>query len=537
MAAMSQDQEDNLRREIGQLFIVGFHGQTVDENIKKLIRAPYYVGQIVLFQRNVASAAQLAKLTHDLQQVARAGGHERPLIIGIDQENGLVTRIAPPITAQLPGSMAIGATGSPDAAFRVGRGTGEILRSLGINMNCGPVCDVNNNPLNPVIGVRSFGDDPEKVSIMALQNMHGLRDGGVISCAKHFPGHGDTAVDSHYGLPKIEKTWEQLELCEVVPFREVVRNKIESVMTAHIVFGDSSLPATLDPRVLSKLRSGLDFQGVIISDCLEMNAIRTECGGTVQGAVTALKAGCDCVMICHTIDLQTGALEAVFEAAKDNDFAEQLRESLKRVSATRGDMSIETACREPDLKKFWQISAENAKLAQDLYQHSATFVRTSSKLPLRKGNKILFAMPADMPTPSGVVEYGDLQGPVPETPSGYLEVLKSFSPSVEHMKFFQDGRNDKEILDAAAAVDVVILATRNARLSPYQRNMVKALQSAAPCLVVVATCDPYDFLGKDGAFVENYVAIYEPTVAAFKGAADNLFGLRHPTGRLPVQSS
>ncbi|KAK8211755.1 beta-N-acetylglucosaminidase, partial [Phyllosticta paracitricarpa] len=326
---------DKLRRQIGQLFIVGFHGQTVDENIKKLIRAPYYVGQIVLFQRNVFSAAQLAKLTYDLQQVAREAGHERSLIIGIDQENGLVTRIAPPITPQLPGSMALGATGSSEDAYNIGIATGRVLRSLGINMNYGPVCDVNNNPSNPVIGVRSFGDDPAKVAALATANLRGLRDGGVISCAKHFPGHGDTAVDSHYGLPKIEKTWEQLEQCEVVPFREAVDNKIESVMTAHIVFGDSSLPATLDPKVLSKLRSGLNFQGVIISDCLEMNAIRTECGGTVQGAVTALKAGCDCVMICHTIDLQSGALEAVFEAAKEKDFASQLSESYDRVNASR----------------------------------------------------------------------------------------------------------------------------------------------------------------------------------------------------------
>ncbi|KAK7552355.1 putative beta-N-acetylglucosaminidase [Phyllosticta citricarpa] len=536
MAATSLHQ-DKLRRQIGQLFIVGFHGQTVDENIKKLIRAPYYVGQIVLFQRNVFSAAQLAKLTYDLQQVAREAGHERSLIIGIDQENGLVTRIAPPITPQLPGSMALGATGSSEDAYNIGIATGRVLRSLGINMNYGPVCDVNNNPSNPVIGVRSFGDDPAKVAALATANLRGLRDGGVISCAKHFPGHGDTAVDSHYGLPKIEKTWEQLEQCEVVPFREAVDNKIESVMTAHIVFGDSSLPATLDPKVLSKLRSGLNFQGVIISDCLEMNAIRTECGGTVQGAVTALKAGCDCVMICHTIDLQSGALEAVFEAAKEKDFASQLSESYDRVNASRSDMSMETSCSDPNLQKFWQFSADNAKLAEDVYKRSATLVRGTSKLPLLKDSKILFVIPSDMPIPSGVVEYGDLQDAIPKTPSGYLEVLKSFNPFVQHLKFFQDGRNDKEILDAAAAVDTVILATRNARFSPYQRNMAKSLQSAAPSLVVIATCDPYDFLGTDGEFIENYVAIYEPTAAAFKGAADVLFGVCDAAGRLPVQSS
>ncbi|KAK8183646.1 putative beta-N-acetylglucosaminidase [Phyllosticta capitalensis] len=535
MAAASQVQ-DKLRRQIGSLFIVGFHGQTVDQDIKKLIRAPYYVGQIVLFQRNVANATQLAQLTHDLQEVAKEAGHEHPLIIGIDQENGLVTRIAPPITPQLPGSMTLGATGASEDAYNVGKATGRVLRSLGINMNYGPVCDVNNNPSNPVIGVRSFGDDPTKVADLAAANLRGLRDGGIISCAKHFPGHGDTAVDSHYGLPKIEKTWEQLERCEVVPFKRAVENNIESVMTAHIVFGDSSLPATLDPKVLSKLRSNLNYQGVIISDCLEMNAIRTECGGTVQGAVTALKAGCDCVMICHTIALQSGALDAVYAAAEDSSFAEQLTTSHRRVNGTRQDLSLEAACSKPDLQSFYHISAENAKLALDVYKRSATLVRGSKILPLKKDGNMLFILPADMPIPSGVVEYGDLQAPVPETPSGYLEVLKSFNPHIQTMKFFENGSNDKEILDAAAATDTVILATRNARFSPYQRKMARALQAAAPALVVIATCDPYDFLGEDGAFVENYVAIYEPTAAAFQGAADVLFGVCEARGRLPVRA-
>ncbi|EOD52867.1 putative gnat family protein [Neofusicoccum parvum UCRNP2] len=390
--------DDQLRRLIGQLFIVGFHSQTADENIKKLIRAPYFVGQIVLFQRNVSDADQLRRLTAELQQVAQDAGHEHPLTIGIDQENGLVTRIQPPITAQLPGSMALGATAAVDDAYNVGRATGRALRAFGINMNYAPVCDVNNNPSNPVIGVRSFSDDPSAVARLAAANLNGLRDEGVIPCVKHFPGHGDTAVDSHYGLPVIQRSWADMEQCELVPFRRAVAEQVPAVMTAHIVIGDSKLPATLDAAVLRSLRDDLKFAGVIVSDCLEMNAIRTECGGTVKGAVTALQSGCDSVMICHTIDLQTGALEAVFDQAKkDSAFRQQLQESHGR------------------------------------------------------------------------------------------------------------------------------------------RTMALELASKVPNLVVVATCDPYDFLEDD--VIKTYLTIYEPTSSAFKAAADVLFGATAAQGTLPVQQA
>ncbi|KAL1643073.1 hypothetical protein SLS58_005042 [Diplodia intermedia] len=523
--------DEGLRRLIGRLFIVGFHSQTPDENIKRLIRAPYYVGQIVLFQRNVRDAKQLAALTAELQQIAKDAGHDRPLTIAIDQENGLVTRITPPITAQLPGSMTLAAARSSDDAYNVGCATARALRAFGINMNYGPVCDVNNNPENPVIGVRSFSDDPYAVARLASANLSGLRAEGVIPCVKHFPGHGDTAVDSHYGLPLIQKSWDDMETCELVPFRRAITENVPAVMTAHIVLGASKLPATLDPAVLRTLRNDLNFSGVIVSDCLEMNAIRTECGGTVQGSVTALKAGCDAVMICHTIDLQIGALHAVFDAAKkDPDFVRQLEQSYARV----GSFNEERYTRSQTALDLPTINKQNSELASKVYASSTTAVRMESDvLPLTKSQRLVFISPGEKPVASGVVEYGQVESRGPYTPPGFVDILKTHNPGIKNYRFYEDGSNLDEVLKAAKAADAVVLATRNARLAPYQTDMALKLADAVKKLVVVATCDPYDFLSTER--IKNYLTIYEPTPAAFTAAADVLFGINKAQGHLPVE--
>lgn len=258
------------------------------------------MGAIVLFQRNVGSASQLLELTNSLQELARSSGHEQGLFIGIDQENGLVTRIKPPIAAQLPGLMALGATGDASSAYEVASATAEVLKGFGINMNYGPIADVNSEPKNPVIGVRSPSDDPEVVGRFVSAQIKAFREHGVVSCAKHFPGHGDTAVDSHYGLPVIAKQRDKLEACEFVPFRRAAMEGVDSVMTAHIAMpgladskvddngASKSLPASLNPDAIKILREDMKFDGVILSDCLEMDGVRATYG-TEKGAVMAIK--------------------------------------------------------------------------------------------------------------------------------------------------------------------------------------------------------------------------------------------------------
>jgi beta-N-acetylhexosaminidase len=273
---------------------VGFHGLRPSEDIKALITT-HKVGAVILFSRNIADTSQLFDLTNSLQDIAREAGHKHPLFIAIDQENGLVTRLKSPLATQLPGSMALGATGDVSNAYRVASATAETLKSFGINMNYAPIADVNSEPKNPVIGVRSPSDEPETVGRFVSAQVRGLKEGGVISCVKHFPGHGDTAVDSHYGLPVIPKSRQQLDSCELVPFRRAVVEGVDSVMTAHIALpgleddGESKrLPASLNPVVIDILRAEMKYEGMIISDCLEMDGVRATFG-TEQGAVMALK--------------------------------------------------------------------------------------------------------------------------------------------------------------------------------------------------------------------------------------------------------
>jgi beta-N-acetylhexosaminidase len=268
------------------------------EDIKTLI-TKHKTGAIILFQRNVSSASQLIDLTNSLQGIARSAGHKQNLFIAIDQENGLVTRIKSPVAAQLPGSMALGATGEASNAYKVASATAEVLKGFGINMNYAPIADINSEPKNPVIGVRSPSDNPEAVGRFASAQIKGLREGGIVPCVKHFPGHGDTAVDSHYGLPVISKNRALLDACELVPFRRAVVEGVESVMTAHIslpslvdsttISGSSkALPASLSPDAIKILREEMKYDGMIVSDCLEMDGVRATFG-TEKGAVMALK--------------------------------------------------------------------------------------------------------------------------------------------------------------------------------------------------------------------------------------------------------
>lgn len=242
--------------------------------------------------------SQLLKLTSSLQHIASE--QKKPLFIGIDQENGLVTRIKEPLAPQLPGPMALAATGDAEDSYKVGLATAETLRNYGINFNYAPVSDVNSEPKNPVIGVRSPSDDPETVGRIVSRQIQGSRDGGVVSCVKHFPGHGHTTTDSHIGLPTIEKNLSQLEDCELIPFRRAVLEGVEAVMTAHIALpklldgkaktddDSEQLPASLSAQAIAILRQDLKYDGLIVSDCLEMDGVRASFG-TERSAVKALK--------------------------------------------------------------------------------------------------------------------------------------------------------------------------------------------------------------------------------------------------------
>ncbi len=206
-----------LEEQIGQLLMVGFWGSTPSQEIIDLIQR-HHVGNILLFSRNIRDAQQVFELTQSLQAIAQEAGQRYPLLIAIDQENGLVQRLGEAVTL-FPGNMALGAIGSEKVAYEVALATGRELKALGINMNLAPVVDVNNNPANPVIGVRSFGEDAWQGARLAAAMVKGYHAARILACLKHFPGHGDTAVDSHLALPTIPYAFERLEALELAPFR------------------------------------------------------------------------------------------------------------------------------------------------------------------------------------------------------------------------------------------------------------------------------------------------------------------------------
>ena len=282
---------EELKLLLGQCLSVGFDGPVIPEEYEQLIRE-YKIGNVLLFKRNVKSYEQLKKLCDSLNAlILRETGH--PPFIMTDEECGSVSRIAH-IAAPTPCAMACGQTGDPHNAFILGQIAGQELRAAGINMGMGPVLDCYSNPNNAVIGNRSFGRDPAQVTQYGLEFMRGLQSAGVFPCAKHFPGHGDTAVDSHLALPLIDKPEEALWQTELFPFVQAAENGIESFMTAHVVvpaLDPSRLPATLSgPIMTGLLRQKMGYQGILFSDGMEMKAVM-DLYGIEEATCRALAAG------------------------------------------------------------------------------------------------------------------------------------------------------------------------------------------------------------------------------------------------------
>ena len=316
------------RWQPGQLLFAGFAGTALPEDLVALVGAGR-VGGVVLFARNVASPEQLRALVAELHDRAPAGA---PLSVAIDQEGGRVQRLRAPWT-EWPPMRRLGERGSPADTEALARAIGRELADLRVDLDFAPVADVDTNPANPVIGDRSFSRDAGEVARHAVAFTTGLQSEGVAACAKHFPGHGDTAVDSHLELPRVEHDRERLERVELLPFRAVAAAGVASMMTSHVCLSrlDPDLPATLSPRVLALLREEIGYRGLVFSDDLEMRAISDRFApGEVARA--ALAAGVDALLVCSRADLRDEVLAAL-EAAPDR----MLEAGLGRMAAFKRD--------------------------------------------------------------------------------------------------------------------------------------------------------------------------------------------------------
>jgi len=320
------------REKIGQLFMVGFLGTTVTPELASFIKE-YKPGGVILFSRNLESVEQIVELTNDLQRCSQRS----PLLISIDQEGGRVSRLPKGFTI-FPPCELLGRCNSSELAYAAAATIAKELKAVGINMNMAPVLDVNSNPDNPVIGDRAFGSTPDIVSEMALVTAAGLQDNKVVACGKHFPGHGDTNADSHKELPVVEASRDRLEAIEFPPFRRAVEAGIATMMTAHVLYKalDDQLPATLSPSIITHLlREDLKYDGVVLTDDLEMHAI-VDHYGSGDAAVRAFLAGCDVLLICKEREREVAAFEAVEQAVASGAISmERLDQSVARIQRVK----------------------------------------------------------------------------------------------------------------------------------------------------------------------------------------------------------
>ena len=499
---------------IGQRIMAGFPGTEIDDDFAALVRE-YKVGNVILFRRNIESREQLSCLCKALTELIERETGAIPLI-AIDQEGGVVTRLSDDMI-NTPGAMALAAAGG-DSAYRAGAITAAELREAGVNFNLAPVLDVNSNPQNPVIGVRSFGDVPERASALALEFMRGTLDGGVMACGKHFPGHGDTAVDSHLGLPLVEKSREELERCELYPFRAAIKAGIPAIMTSHVLFPalePERIPATMSRRILTGiLRGEFGFDGIIISDCMEMQAI-AKFYGTAQGAEASIMAGADIVCISHTSALARDTVERLRLDVESKALGlGELEASVRRIesakrSLTGGGRSI-------------YVSERAADEAREMLERS--FAPVGCDMP-PLGERPFF-------TGCEPIRASLVSSRVRETPAFARYMADRIGGTALVVSENPDGEEIAKAVSAASECSCIVLGTCNAHLKPGQLELMRALGETGKPMAVVALRNPYDLLYMPAGTAG--VAAWEYTARSLEALAPFLKREKAFTGIMPL---
>lgn len=351
----------SLKQQTGQMIVSGFEGTTLNARTEKLI-VDQGIGGLILFERNYKNPDQLRQLINDLQSLTAQNPDTPPLFISVDQEGGRVARLGEPFT-QFPPMSCLGQADSDELAYRFGLAMGKEMRAVGVNMDYAPVLDVHSNPDNPIIGHRALDSDAGKVARLGTEVMRGFYDAGVIPVGKHFPGHGDTSQDSHLTLPRVERSRESLEQTELVPFARAITQGLEVLMTAHVVYPawDDARPATFSPKIMNDvLRNSLGFEGVIMSDDLEMQAIEDKVESIPQ---LGTRSGIDIFLICHDLEKVSVLQNAMIHDVENGKIPHtSIERSLARVLKVKQRLEV---AKEDDLN-FEKILKENLKLAQEM---------------------------------------------------------------------------------------------------------------------------------------------------------------------------
>jgi len=501
--------------KIGQRLVGGFPGPEMSAEFIRLVKE-YKIGNVILFKRNCESSAQLAELCRSIQELElRETG--RRAFIAIDQEGGTMTRL-PREAVNVPGAMALAATGDPENARRAARLTAAELRAYGINFNLAPVADVNSNPDNPIIGVRSSGDTAEQVIQYASAALRGYLEGGVLASAKHFPGHGDTAMDSHLSLPCIDKSLEELEALELRPFRALIDAGCPAVMTTHILFPQlepGNVPATMSRRIITGLlKERLGFQGLVVSDCVEMQAIGVYYG-SARGAAAAMAAGVDLVFVSHTAGTLEEAAQACRAAVESGQIPmEELDASVEKILRYK-----EQYCTEPE-----GVPGRPEALAEAAAIRQATITLAQGTVPAL-GESPFFCGCADH-------QADPASNPEEETPAfaafmaerlGGTAYVTGKDPAPEEVQ---------AAVNAAKGHSSIIVGTCNGHFFPGQIALAEALGRLNIPMAVAALRNPYDLRYAPGHAAA--IAAWDYSRPTLEALVPVLTGEVEPQGRLPI---
>ena len=511
-----------LEEKVGQLFICGIGGRQIGP-VPKAHITKRFIGGIILYAKNIQTPEQVAALTTELQKLAETNPKSIPLFIAIDQEGGKVARLKKGATT-FPGNMALGATRSPKLAEKVGDITGVELAILGINLNFAPVLDVNTNPKNPAIGVRSFGDAAQNVSQLGAAYIRGLQRHGVIATAKHFPGHGDTSADSYKKLPLVANKKKRIDDVELAPFRAAINAGVGAIMTAHVHYPelDVKFPATLSHTILNNLlRRELGFEGLIITDDLEMKAIEEQ-HDIKKATVAAFQAGADILLIPWTLKKQQSAYNAILQAVKTRNITKsRIDESVCRILKSKNtcglfDRTFEHIENPNAINSPLSVvgNRDHRDTAQTIATQAITIVKkTPGILPLDEEPKkpVLLVSPSRDFSNTFMKAFTDLT----HVRTVYIPpkiIIRQYIPQLLSSK-----------------PTVIVVGIDNLQ----HAKMVHELSRTTPVpIVAISTASPYHLI--ECPNVECAIATYDDNYFSLLAATEVLLGKRQATGKLPV---
>lgn len=540
----SKPSEENLKRvnailnkmtlsqKIGQMFIVGFNGTKVPSNLSNAIE-DYNFGNVIYMAYNVTNPATLTSLSNTIQN-KMVSSNTVPGFISIDQEGGRVVRLTNGGTHFIS-QMAMGATGNYNNTYLEGNAVGKELISYGINMDLTPVLDVNNNPNNPIIGIRSYSDNPIFVSLYGDNMVKGLKSANVVACSKHFPGHGNTAVDSHYGLPMITSSKEDLYKIELAPFISSIEAGIDAIMTTHIIFTeiDSTYPATLSKKVLTNLlREELGYDGLIVTDGMGMAAITKYFGTADVTSVMAVKAGVD-ILTYTSINDPITAHGALMNAVKTGEISEErINESVRRILLTKLEYGILDSYIKEDIDRTKMLD-EHDKLNLEFAMNSLTLAKGEFK-GLDKSKSTLIISPTTTHSLGNDLENNSFAC----FATNYLKANGHTNCEYKVVANNVSSTDSKNILNSASNYDQIVVALSNVKTSNYSSSveLVKELIKIHNNVIVIALDTPYDLIAY-GQGVNTYICVYGYQKATVVALSKYLNGEFESKGISPIDES